>query len=105
MRVDHPQGQLSKFAAACAVAPETSQRAFTLGQISNPYPPHYRTAFAFCFFLYPLHHGRRLRFGCHAVLAVAMHRAYLVSQGAHLAGEPDDGVRDVLSAARTKGTN
>lgn len=34
-----------------------------------------------------------------------MHRAYLVSQGAHLAGWPEDGVRDVLSAARPKGTN
>jgi hypothetical protein len=29
-----------------------------------------------------------------------MYRAYLVSQGAHLAGMPEDGVRDVLSAAR-----
>lgn len=27
-----------------------------------------------------------------------MHRAYLVSRGAHLAGLPDDGVRDALSA-------
>ena len=48
----------------------------------NPYPARYRPAFAFCFFLCPLHHGRYLRFGCHPVLAVAMHRVYLVSQGA-----------------------
>ena len=47
-----------------AVAPEASQRAFTLGQILNPYDAHYRRPFAFCFFLSPLHHGRRLRFGC-----------------------------------------
>ena len=47
-----------------AVAPEASQRAFTLGQILNPYDAHYRRPFAFCFFLCPLHHGRRLRFGC-----------------------------------------
>ena len=29
-----------------------------------------------------------------------MYRAYLVSQGAHLAGMPEDGVRDVLSTVR-----
>ena len=71
----------------------------------NPYPARYRPAFAFCFFLYPLHHVRRLRFGCHPVLAVAMCRVYLVSLGAHPAGRPEDGVRDVLSAARSMGTD
>lgn len=34
-----------------------------------------------------------------------MYRAYLVSQGAHLAGMPEDGVRDVLSAARCRELN
>ncbi len=71
----------------------------------NPYDARYRRPFAFCFLLCPLHHGRRLRFGCHPVLAVAMRRAYLVSLGAHPAGRPEDGVRDVLSAARSMGTD
>lgn len=68
----------------------------------NLYAAHYRRPFAFCYFLYPLHRGRCLRFGCLRVLsdAQAMHGVYLVSQRVHPAGKPGDGVRDVLSAAR-----
>lgn len=97
-----------KFAAACAVAVEASQRAFTPGQIWNPYPTHYRSAFAFCFFLCPLHD--HLHSGECPLIELAMdlavmavHRVYLVSQGAHPAGMPDDGVRDVLSAGCARG--
>lgn len=45
--------------------PMTSQRAFTPGQILNPYATHYRRPFAFCHVLCPLHHGPHLRLGCH----------------------------------------
>lgn len=44
--------------------PITSQRAFTPGQILNPYATHYRWPFAFCNVLCPLHHGPHLRSGC-----------------------------------------
>jgi len=37
------------------------------GMFFNPYPPHYRMAFAFSSFLYPHCHRRSLRFACRSV--------------------------------------
>ena len=98
LRADYPRGHVE---VCKGFTPSHLKQVSALSRWVLPYPIRYRPAFAFCFFLCPLHHGRRLRFGCHLLLAVAMHRVYLVSQDAHPAGRPEVGVRDVLSAARS----
>lgn len=104
-RVDAPAGSFNSSQRRCAVAPVASLLAFAIRQILNLYPAHYRQAFAFCHFLYPLHHGRCLRAGCPSLAVWAVRRVYLVSRDACLAGAPDNGVRDVLSARCVEGTN
>jgi len=54
-----------------------SQHAFTQGNVFhleevkiNPYPLHYKAAFASSGILYPLGHPHRLRFGYHTYLQV-----------------------------------
>lgn len=46
------------------IAPRGSQRTFVLGQILNPYPTHYRRAFAFSTVPYPLIQQVALRLPC-----------------------------------------
>ena len=60
--------------------PVGSLHLFKLGisTIRWPYPPHYRTAFAFSDLLYPLHLPFSLRSGYHSSIECGAHRVYPV---------------------------
>lgn len=51
------------------LGPAGSLHSFKLGQILNPYPTHYKWAFAFSNILYPLTQGLTLQFACQRVVA------------------------------------
>jgi hypothetical protein len=65
---------------SCAERPARKPARFRVGQILNPYPAHYKPAFASSGILYPLPHRLTLRLA----FPEGEHRVYQISRKYHI---------------------